>query len=303
MIRWFCGSLGLTLTVSIVLVSPLAAQQNQPATTEGDFTVKNFKFQSGKSLPELRLHYAPAQSTQIPASNLTKSSPSTPQTITENLIRNDRVHVSRITHAPQQHVRMHYAPPLTEVFLTDAHYILIWSDGNREEHSHKAGDAAWFPGGLHASESLDDHEQQIMIVVPVSDPNPERAEGDPFIGRFVPVAEPRTGTRSLSFAREGDWQIGSLRVATNSGEERTFTYRAKFDGEDYPYTEPANLLNTVSLHRVDRSAFVMTEKRDGKVVAIYTRVLSEDRKTLTNCRYEPVAQGQEMTKIEVLQRQ
>jgi homoserine O-acetyltransferase len=57
MIRWPCRSLGLTLTVSFVLALPLAAQQNKPATTEGDFTVENFKFRSGESLPELRLHY------------------------------------------------------------------------------------------------------------------------------------------------------------------------------------------------------------------------------------------------------
>ena len=57
MIRWSDRSLALALIVSFVLALPLAAQQNQPATTEGDFTVKNFKFRSGESLPELRLHY------------------------------------------------------------------------------------------------------------------------------------------------------------------------------------------------------------------------------------------------------
>ena len=57
MTRWSCHSLGLTLTVSLVLTLPLPAQQNQAAKTEGDFTVKNFKFRSGESLPELRLHY------------------------------------------------------------------------------------------------------------------------------------------------------------------------------------------------------------------------------------------------------
>ena len=37
---------------------PGAAQQAAaPATTEGDFVVKNFQFGSGESLPELRLHY------------------------------------------------------------------------------------------------------------------------------------------------------------------------------------------------------------------------------------------------------
>jgi homoserine O-acetyltransferase/O-succinyltransferase len=36
---------------------PAAGQQATPATTEGDFVVKNFQFRSGESLPELRLHY------------------------------------------------------------------------------------------------------------------------------------------------------------------------------------------------------------------------------------------------------
>ena len=39
---------------------PAAAQHPPatPATTEGEFVVKNFQFRSGESLPELRLHYA-----------------------------------------------------------------------------------------------------------------------------------------------------------------------------------------------------------------------------------------------------
>jgi len=57
MIRWSCRYWGLTLTVTCALALPLPAQQNQPATTEGDFTVKNFKFRSGELLPELQLHY------------------------------------------------------------------------------------------------------------------------------------------------------------------------------------------------------------------------------------------------------
>jgi len=42
-----------------VFASLLSAGQQAalPATTEGDFVVKNFKFRSGESLPELRLHY------------------------------------------------------------------------------------------------------------------------------------------------------------------------------------------------------------------------------------------------------
>lgn len=234
-----------------------------------------------------------------------ESTTSLRQTITENLIRNDRVHVSRITHAPAQHVRMHYAPSMTIIFHSDAHFAWLWPDGKREEVSYKFGDAAWFPGGLHASESLDDHEQHMMLVVPVDDPDPARAQGDPFTATFAPAdaATARPGAQSITFSRDGDWQSGTLRVLTNNGEARTFAYRAKFDDKEYPYVEPANLTNTVSLHRIDRRAFTMTERRDGKVVAVYTRVLSADGKTLTNCRWQVGGQGNETTHIETLQRE
>jgi homoserine O-acetyltransferase/O-succinyltransferase len=39
-----------------VLAGPLAAA-NYPAPQEGDFVLRNFRFQSGETLPELRLHY------------------------------------------------------------------------------------------------------------------------------------------------------------------------------------------------------------------------------------------------------
>src|SRR6266705_2689819 len=46
------------LVVVLLQAAPSAGQQNtNPATTEGDFVVKNFKFRSGETLPELRLHY------------------------------------------------------------------------------------------------------------------------------------------------------------------------------------------------------------------------------------------------------
>jgi homoserine O-acetyltransferase/O-succinyltransferase len=49
-----------SLCVFTVLASasPSGQQAAFPAATEGDFVVKNFKFKSGESLPEMRLHYA-----------------------------------------------------------------------------------------------------------------------------------------------------------------------------------------------------------------------------------------------------
>jgi homoserine O-acetyltransferase len=48
----------LLCTITVLASTPSAGQQaGLPATTEGDFVVKNFKFRSGETLPELRLHY------------------------------------------------------------------------------------------------------------------------------------------------------------------------------------------------------------------------------------------------------
>jgi homoserine O-acetyltransferase/O-succinyltransferase len=40
-----------------VFVASLASAADYPAPTEGDFTIRDFKFQSGETLPELRIHY------------------------------------------------------------------------------------------------------------------------------------------------------------------------------------------------------------------------------------------------------
>src|SRR5215831_7749736 len=41
----------------IVLAAPSASAQNLPPATQGDFTIRIFKFDTGETLPELRLHY------------------------------------------------------------------------------------------------------------------------------------------------------------------------------------------------------------------------------------------------------
>jgi len=41
----------------VALFNPLAMGQDNPAPAQGDFTIRNFKFDSGEVLPELKLHY------------------------------------------------------------------------------------------------------------------------------------------------------------------------------------------------------------------------------------------------------
>jgi len=53
-----CRSLAFPVTIMLLAAFSCAAQQTPaPATTEGDFVIHDFKFRSGESLPELKLHY------------------------------------------------------------------------------------------------------------------------------------------------------------------------------------------------------------------------------------------------------
>src|SRR5258706_12984417 len=48
----------LAAAVQLLMSLPTPGQTaKSPETNEGDFVVKNFKFRSGETLPELRLHY------------------------------------------------------------------------------------------------------------------------------------------------------------------------------------------------------------------------------------------------------
>src|SRR5438094_9929127 len=42
---------------SSVLVAGFVSAADYPTPTEGDCTIRDFKFQSGETLPELRIHY------------------------------------------------------------------------------------------------------------------------------------------------------------------------------------------------------------------------------------------------------
>jgi len=53
-----CRSFALLIGIIVAAGFRCDAQQTPaPATTEGDFVAHDFKFRSGESLPELRLHY------------------------------------------------------------------------------------------------------------------------------------------------------------------------------------------------------------------------------------------------------
>jgi homoserine O-acetyltransferase len=57
MLRWVSVFSTAMLMGILSLALPSLGQQTPPGATEGDFVLHDFKFHSGESLPELRLHY------------------------------------------------------------------------------------------------------------------------------------------------------------------------------------------------------------------------------------------------------
>ena len=51
--KWFCAA----LSAAFAFVSVTAMAADYPAPKEGDWVAKNFKFHTGETMPELKLHY------------------------------------------------------------------------------------------------------------------------------------------------------------------------------------------------------------------------------------------------------
>src|SRR5436309_12015765 len=53
----FMKLLRATLTAAVALISSAAFAAEYPAPKQGDWIAKDFKFHTGETMPELRLHY------------------------------------------------------------------------------------------------------------------------------------------------------------------------------------------------------------------------------------------------------
>jgi homoserine O-acetyltransferase/O-succinyltransferase len=52
-----CPTIRIVTLLLAILATSFASGSDYPAPTEGDYTIRDFKFTSGETLPELRLHY------------------------------------------------------------------------------------------------------------------------------------------------------------------------------------------------------------------------------------------------------
>ena len=102
---------------------------------------------------------------------------------------------------------------------------------------------------------------------------------------IAPAAIHRT-SGSWRLTRLTQSENGLLTTYTSSGDELTMTtptgetFKAKFDGTDYPETG-ANGHNVVSLKRIDQNTFEELDKRDGTVVNMSRTTVSADGKKMT----------------------
>jgi homoserine O-acetyltransferase/O-succinyltransferase len=143
MIRTIFRFVSVAAAISFVCAIPCEGQQTAtPATVEGDFVAKNFKFQSGETLPELRLHYT----------TLGKPAPDAQGRVTNAVL---------ILHGTGGSGRQFLQPIFSgELFgpgqLLDAtHYYIILPDGIGHGKSSKPSD------GLHARFPQYDYDDMV----------------------------------------------------------------------------------------------------------------------------------------------
>jgi hypothetical protein len=90
--------------------------------------------------------------------------------------------------------------------------------------------------------------------------------------------------------------------AINTNGTRVVTeYTAAFDGTDYPI-KGSPVANTVSLKRIDARTTERVDKKDGHIVLVYKRVVSDDGKTMTVTVNGVNAQGQQVSNVVVFER-
>jgi homoserine O-acetyltransferase len=134
--------LALLLVACCVAAVSYPQQTAVPATTEGDFVVRGFKFHSGESLPELRLHYT----------TLGKALRDAQGRVTNAVL---------ILHGTGGTGRQFFAPQFAgELFgsgqlLDVARYFIILPDGIGHGKSSKPSD------GLHARFPLYDYDDMV----------------------------------------------------------------------------------------------------------------------------------------------
>lgn len=133
---------------------------------------------------------------------------------------------------------------------------------------------------------------------------------DPLIGTwklnvaksmYTPGPVPKSQT--VKFESSGQGVKVTVDGVNADGTRMAVTqYTANYDGKDKPLTGSPDV-NMVSLMRIDARTSVRTDKKDGKILATRTRVVSPDDKMLTITSKGTNAQGQPFNEVGVYDKQ
>lgn len=117
--------------------------------------------------------------------------------------------------------------------------------------------------------------------------------------KFSPGPAPKSMT--ITYSAEGDGLKVVVDIAPAAGAAQHWEMSALYDGKDHPVTGNPDA-DTISAKKVDDRHTESTFKKGGKVMAVNTRVLSADGKTLTITSKGTTSDGKPRTDVQVFER-
>jgi hypothetical protein len=118
--------------------------------------------------------------------------------------------------------------------------------------------------------------------------------------KYNPGPPPKGQT--LTIEPSGGNEKVTSEVTSADGSRTVIVYTAAYDGKDYPVTG-SSVADTVSLKRIDARTSERTDKKAGKVVQTFRRVVSSDGKTMTVTIKGTNDKGQPMNNVVLFEKQ
>lgn len=108
----------------------------------------------------------------------------------------------------------------------------------------------------------------------------------------------------FTFEAQGEWMKTTEDIINAKGLEYQVTFRARFDGKDYPVTGSRAGTELVSLRRIDSNTLeVVTKKKDGVASGTHRLVVSADGKVMTVTAWRGASASGEPTSVRIYEKQ
>jgi ribosomal protein S18 len=140
----------------------------------------------------------------------------------------------------------------------------------------------------------------VAVSAQASDPRIGTWKLDAEKSKFSPGPAPKSLTLKIEAAGQGEKVTAE--IVNADGTSSTTEYTANYDGKDYPL-KGSTVADMVSLKRIDTRTTERMDKKGGKVVQTFKRVVSEDGKTMTSTTTGTNAQGQALNNVSVFRKQ